>query len=299
MDLQENISRIKEVMGILNESEETNMSIREDYGMGSDDISANERIQQVLGMDVTGNFDSETDKCVRTFQDYTNIRVDGIVGPETEGKMNELLSGKIDGWKGCKSMPKVSVTRQSQSGSDNYNLDIADTKTNVGGGVVGSSWNSCKAWRGRGGLDKWGQYIKINKSNSQFTISYSGPSSGISIAHANGGGDTIHQVYNVLICELNPFLANGGMRPDIAKISIESSSIGKNHKITINVPLVKSPNTYQIDRRGGWNHNPGPSKMKSKCDKINRSGGKCYGPVQKIVTGGFGKITEYFITHTL
>ena len=288
MSLQENIQRIKSLM-----------SIREDFGVGSTIKSQNKRVQELLGMDVTGVFDRETDRCVRAFQSHTNIRVDGIVGPQTEGKLKELQTKGIKGWSGCKVMSKVSPKQKSQSDSDKYNLDITDTKTSVGGGVVGNSWNSCKVWRGRGGLDKWGQYIKINKSNSQFTISYNGPSSGISIAHANGGGDTIHQVYNVLICELNPFLANGGIRPDIEKITIEASSNGKNHKITINVPLVKSPNTYQIDRRGGWNHNPGPSKMKSKCDKVNRSGGKCYGPVEKVVKGNFGKITEYFITHTL
>lgn len=285
MNLHEQLIRIKGLM-----------SIHEDYGVGSDDISANERIQQVLGMDVTGDFDSETDLCVRTFQDYTGIRVDGIVGPETEGKMEELQNNGIEGWLGCKNMPKVELSDETVDGE---NLNVQDTKTEVGGGVVGNSWNSCKAWRGKGGLAKWGQYIDINKSSSQFIISYEGPSSGISIAHAKGGSDTIHQVYNVLICELNPYLANGGMRPDIENISITSGSNGKNQKISITVPLMESVNTYQIDRRGGWNHNPGNTLMKHKCNKINKDGGRCYGPVQKIVTGDFGKITEYFITHTL
>jgi len=165
--------------------------------------------------------------------------------------------------------------------------------------VVGSGWKSCNAWRAKGALSKWGDKIKIDKSPSQFKISYSGPSSGLSIAHAANGGDTIHQLYNVLICEMNPFLAQGGMKPKIENITTQAGKDGKNSTLSITVPIESTDGTYQIDRRGGWNHNPGPSKMSSKCSSIKSKGGECFGPVTNVAQGPFGKITEYFITHTI
>lgn len=166
--------------------------------------------------------------------------------------------------------------------------------------VVGSQWKSCNAWKSSGGLSKWGDKIKIEKSPTKFKISYSGPSSGLSIAHAANGKDTIHQLYNVLICELNPFLAEGKMKPKIDSITTQS---GKNSdgtsNLSITVPIEKSDETYQIDRRGGWGHDPGASKMSSKCSEIKNKGGKCFGPVRNVVDSRIGKITEYFITHTI
>jgi hypothetical protein len=163
--------------------------------------------------------------------------------------------------------------------------------------IVGSQWRSCKAWTKNGGLNKWGDRVKISKSSSEFKISYEGPTSGVSMAHAGGGGDTIHQVYNILICEINPFLSQGGMKPDLDGINIQGGKSSKGGTITIRVPLTKTDGVYQLDRRGGWNHDPRSNKMSNKCRKINKSGKECIGPVTKIVTAPFGKITEYFITH--
>jgi hypothetical protein len=39
--------------------------------------------------------------------------------------------------------------------------------------------------------------------------------------------------------------------------------------------------------------------MKDKCTKIKTDGGECLGPAKEISSGKFGKITEYFITHTI
>jgi hypothetical protein len=167
------------------------------------------------------------------------------------------------------------------------------------GDIVGSGWRSCKAWKSKGGLSGFSDKITIEKSSSQFKISYKGPASGLSIAHAANGGDTIHQMYNVLICELNPFLAEGGMKPNIDSIKTEGGSEGKKSKLTITVPLENSDETYQIDRRGGWNHDPGASKMSSKCNKVKSKGGECFGPVKNVLQAPYGKITEYFITHTI
>ena len=70
-------------------------------------------------------------------------------------------------------------------------------------------------------------------------------------------------------------------------------------KLKIEVPLSSSDKTWQLDRRGGWGHDPGGSKMKDKCTKIKTDGGECLGPAKEISSGKFGKITEYFITHTI
>lgn len=169
----------------------------------------------------------------------------------------------------------------------------------LGIGVVGSGWKSCKAWRDKGGLSKWGDKIQMSKSSNNFTISYKGPSSGLSIAHAAGGGDTIHQLYNVLICEINPFLATTKAKPNIDNIQVSGGKEGGKSTLKISVPLESSDEHYQLDRRGGWNHDPGSSKMDEKCKKIKNSGGKCEGSVRNVASGPFGKITEYFITHTM
>jgi len=165
--------------------------------------------------------------------------------------------------------------------------------------IVGSGWKSCKAWKSKGGASGWGDKIKVDKSLSQFKVTYKGPSSGLSIAHAAGGGDTIHQLYNVLICEINPFLATTKAKPNIKNIQVSGGKEGGKSTLKISVPLESSDEHYQLDRRGGWNHDPGSSKMDEKCKKVKNSGGKCEGSVRNIATGPFGKITEYFITHTM
>lgn len=171
--------------------------------------------------------------------------------------------------------------------------------TDIKSHIVGSSWKSCSAYRSKGGLSFYKDKIKIDKSPSHFSISYSGPAAGLSIAHASGGKDTIHQLYNVLICEINPYLAQGKMKPNIDGITTKTSDSKGDSKLTIDVPLQSSTDVWQLDRRGGWGHDPGSTKMKDKCNKVKEHNGKCIGPVQNIALGKFGKITEYFITHTI
>ena len=189
--------------------------------------------------------------------------------------------------------PKTDTLAKSNTSSSTNSVSTTP------GNVVGSQWKSCQAWKSKGGLSFWSNNIKVEKSPSQFKISYQGPSSGLSIAHAANGKDTIHQLFNVLICELNPFLAEGKMKPNITSIKTEGGKNDKGSTLTITVPLEKSDETYQIDRRGGWGHDPGASKMDAKCKEINSKGGKCFGPVKNITDAKFGKITEYFITHTI
>jgi hypothetical protein len=284
MNLHEQISRISEIMNLISESEYFTELMK--VGKTSDEV---EKLQELLNMEEpSGSFDDETDECVREFQEFAEIKVDGIVGPETRSKLRDLIDGNLTGWLGCKKTIKVKDEKQLEN------------KPSVVGsaGIVGSGWKSCKAWFGNGS-NKYGDKFKVSKTSSEFKISYKGPSSGLSIAHAAGGGDTIHQVYNVLICEINPFLAQGGIKPNIGGINITGGGSGKNSTITISVPLSSDKGVWQLDRRGGWNHNPGPSKMASKCRKLNKEGKECIGPVTKVITGPFGTITEHFITHQI
>ena len=289
MNLHEQISRIKNVIQMIDEASYLTSSMK--LGMESEEI---EVLQDLMKIPVTGDFNEETEDCVKEFQTFTDIKVDGIVGPETREKLNELLDGKLKDWLGCK---KTKLTQKLSIPFLTGDNEKQGPSQVSGNDVVGSSWKSCKAWRSSGGLSKWGDKIKIERSSSGFLITYEGPSSGLSIAHAKGGGDTIHQAYNVLICEINPFLAQGGLKPELEGIRIEGGGSSKNSKITIFVPFTKTEGVWQLDRRGGWNHNPGPSKMSSKCRDVEKSGKECIGPVSKIVTAPFGKITEYFVTH--
>ena len=209
----------------------------------------------------------------------------------TEQELSGLLKGILGMVMGDKG-----GTNQQTSGNEK---SVKSTTPITSNKIVGSGWRSCNAWKSKGGLSGWGDKIKVDKSPSQFKITYKRPSSGLSIAHAANGGDTIHQLYNVLICEINPFLGQGKMKPKIDDIRTEGGKNGKDSTLSIIVPIENSEETYQLDRRGGWNHDPGGSNMKSKCDDVKSKGGKCFGPVKNTVQAPFGKITEYFITHTI
>lgn len=287
MNLNEQVSRIREMMGVITESQYFSKPLMS--GKVDDEVKM---LQSILKLDESGEFDDVTEGCVKQFQEFTDIKVDGIVGPETRGKLNDFVDNKIPEWKGCKKENKPNPVLDTSVGQQQEGPSKI-----TGDDIVGSGWRSCKSWRKSGGLSKWGDKIQISKGSSGFQITYEGPSSGLSIAHALGGGDTIHQTYNVLICEINPFLAQGGLKPDLNGITISGSGSGKNSKLSIFVPFTKAKGVYQLDRRGGWNHNPGPNKMDNKCKSANKNGKECVGPVMKVVQGPFGKITEYFITH--
>jgi hypothetical protein len=216
-------------------------------------------------------------------------RVVRLTEQEFKGLLNNIL-GLLSGGMETKTASQQKDIEQTVTKSE---TPVTSNK------IVGSDWKSCNAWKSKGGLSGWGDKIKVDKNPSQFKISYKGPSSGLSIAHAANGGDTIHQLYNVLICEINPFLGQGKMKPKIDDIRTEGGKDGKDSTLSIIVPIESSKETYQLDRRGGWNHDPGSSNMKSKCDDVKSKGGKCFGPVKNIVQAPFGKITEYFITHTI
>ena len=210
---------------------------------------------------------------------------------------NDFVDSSVDAFKKLLSMLGDTFKQKETNKSTSTPLK---KDTYVGPkGVLGSEWKSCKAWRSKGGLGSFSENVHVDKSSNQFKITYTGPSSGLSLAHAANGKDTIHQLYNILICELNPILYEGNLKPNIDNIKTEGGKTGKKSTLTITVPLEHSEDTYQLDRRGGWGHDPGSSKMASKCSEIKSKGGKCFGPVKNVVQARFGKITEYFITYTI
>ena len=289
--LNEEISRIRQLIGI-NESFTTSSNLR--IGSSGDKVK---ELQNLLGLEQTGNFDTITKDCVEKLQNEKQIRVDGIVGPETIDVLN-----KLSNWGGCGTQNKEKIknieTTNNISTQKEEPIDLSKIKVDQSK-ITGSSWSSCKMWKGKGGISGNSDKVSTSSSSQGFTISYNGPASGLVLAHSGNGKDTIHQLYNILICEINPYLAQGGMKPDIDNITFDTGSDGKNSKLTISVPFIKSNGIYQIDRRGGWMHDPGGAKMATKCQKINKEGKECYGPIKKIATGPFGKITEHFITYQI
>lgn len=152
---------------------------------------------------------------------------------------------------------------------------------------------SCNCWGDCGGETYYnGENGKpkftINKSESNFTIKYEGPNSGVLIKHGKCGSvDTIHQVCNVLTWEINKYLEGKELKPNINNIDFKRSD----KKFTISVPLKKSTNgkSYKLERRGRWNG--GESGKKDVEDKYSSKPGY-EGPVRY----ESGNIIEYFVT---
>jgi hypothetical protein len=134
--------------------------------------------------------------------------------------------------------------------------------------------------------------ITISESDSEFIIDYEGETTGYLLKHAKGGkGDTVHQLCNVLTLELNSFLSKGGLKPDLNSIEMTSES----DYFKISVPLLPvKDKTFRIERRGGWGHSQaaGKGEMESKCNLAKG----CDELVTKISTGPI-RITEHFITY--
>jgi peptidoglycan hydrolase-like protein with peptidoglycan-binding domain len=47
-------------------------------------------VQGLLSVTIDGNFGQETDQAVREFQRRENIKVDGVIGPQTWGAIDKL-----------------------------------------------------------------------------------------------------------------------------------------------------------------------------------------------------------------
>jgi len=156
---------------------------------------------------------------------------------------------------------------------------------------TGESWTACRQWKSHRNQFKSGTAqakITITHLVSSFVLRYVGPKSGISISHASGGsGDTLHQLFNVMVCELNPWLALNNAKPLIDHIVTECKydSGTKKYEFIIIVPYKyfdptniftnmynktmgqKTVEHWQINHRGGWGHDPGVGAVKAASPK--------------------------------
>ena len=167
MNLNESVLRIKTMMGLLTEAE--NFSLQLKPGSNNDEVKL---LQNILKINESGDFDEETDECVREFQTFAEIKIDGIVGPETRSKLEELISGDLKGWLGCKKTPLKDPQKiGSFGGSDDTTNKSSIVTPNK---IVGSEWKSCKAWNSSG-KSEHGSKFKITKNSNGFMIGYNGP----------------------------------------------------------------------------------------------------------------------------
>lgn len=147
--------------------------------------------------------------------------------------------------------------------------------------------------------------IKIQKSETLFTITYKGAGSGVILKYAashdvstpkglsTARGDTMHQLLNVLTFELNPHLKQYKLKPVLKDIKMEM----KSNSLVVSVPLIKSPTSkaFFINRRGGWGHDPlkPTGKIKALDDYKTKPN------FEGLVTHKTGSLTEHFVTFEL
>jgi len=108
MNLQEQINRIQEMMGLINEE------ITQTLKLGSLGDDVNE-LQKTLGIFEDGKFGKQTEECVKQFQRAEpSIDDDGVVGPITIDKIKKFQEGKVT-WipsEYCKSEKSKNVETQ-------------------------------------------------------------------------------------------------------------------------------------------------------------------------------------------
>jgi hypothetical protein len=167
-----------------------------------------------------------------------------------------------------------------------------------------ADWNSHKADLIKPTISKPefmpGPAIAFTVNVAAFDITYQGPASGVHVAHRDGlSGDTLHQLFNVVIFELNPYLADNKLKPDLTGITTEctkSDSVKGVYTLTIHIPLTEAKTAWQINHRGGWGHDPGKSAVIANSPSW-LDPNDIYTEVTMIPSGG--KITTHFATYTL
>jgi hypothetical protein len=169
---------------------------------------------------------------------------------------------------------------------------------------VGAAWSSCRAWNAAGGTNYWNgedgrPKITIKFADSGFQLRYVGKGSGYAISHAKGGkGDSLHQAFNVVVCDANKYLMKGGLKPDVNNIDSNCNKTGAIYDMNIWIPFlpVDKQMKYQLNHRGGWGHDPGPNAVLSA---VAGKAKNLEGPGKVVVNTGGGTITEYFVTYTI
>lgn len=194
------------------------------------------------------------------------------------------------------------LAKRSAGISNTDKQETSNTMSNTNKKAVGSAWDSCKAWYSSGGSSYWNgsngrPKITVNTTDSGMQLSYTGVGSGYAIAHAaDSKGDSLHQAFNVIIAEANPYLIKGGLKPDIFNIQSNCTKKGNVYTMNISIPFIKiDKGVYQLNRRGGWGHDPGANAIVSAVGDVPN----LEGPVKVVVNTGDSKITEYFVTYTI
>jgi len=167
---------------------------------------------------------------------------------------------------------------------------------------AGYNWTACKSWRNAGGSSHWNgedgrPKITTKVNDAGFHLKYEGRGSGFAIAHANNSkGDSLHQAFTVVMCECNPYLMKGGLKPNIQNIETNCSVDSGIYNLNIWIPFLKTEDAkiYQVARRGGWGHTGGKSDLPKPGSLSDYEG-----PVTIVTTTGNSKITEYFISFSL
>ena len=165
---------------------------------------------------------------------------------------------------------------------------------------TGETWSSCRQWASQRSKylgSEEGVYVGIELSTTQFQLTYIGPDTGLSLAHANKGtGDTLHQLFNVLICEINPWLADNKIRPNIADIKTQCNAQDKVFELIIQVPLEPSDRAWQMNHRGSWGGVPSINLIKSASPDVPER--ELHTDTVVIPNDG-GKIITHFATYPL
>jgi len=156
---------------------------------------------------------------------------------------------------------------------------------------------NCDCWTAKGKSSFWNGKNKINgktvpkitisKSNSVFYITYKGAPSGFLLRHGDcGTGDTIHQLCNVLVAEINPYLKANGLKPNLQDIEMTK----QDDYFSIRIPLSSAGGGYYIlNRRGGMGHSGNFSDLVQYETKPN---------YEEVIKKD-GNITEKFITYSI
>jgi hypothetical protein len=194
------------------------------------------------------------------------------------------------------------LAKRATTVSNTDKQETSNTMSNANKKAVGAAWDSCKAWHTSGGSSYWNgtngrPNITVNTTDSSMQLIYNGPGSGYAIAHASDSkGDSLHQAFNVIIAEANPYLIKGGLKPDIFNIQTSCTKKGNIYNMKITIPFTKvDKGVYQLNHRGGWGHDPGANAVTSAVGNVPN----LEGPAKVVVNTGGGKITEYFVTYTI
>jgi len=167
---------------------------------------------------------------------------------------------------------------------------------------VGDSWSSCKAWNSKG-TGYWNgsngrPKIEVDANDAVFYIQYKGKAGGHAIASAkNSAGDTMHQVFNIIVCECNKYLAKGKLKPDIKEVQVTCNVNKGIYDMSITIPLeTVESGTYQLNRRGSMNNgDPGENSVLSAIGNVKN----LEGPERIVVSAPGVTIIEYFVTYDI